>query len=149
MALRDNTYRKRKNNKNSTRKNTRTSRKQRNQRKQRKQRGGGTFKLGASLASDEICNICFATFAETPELVAFTTKACKHTFHAKCLVQWCEAVPPGQAIVDMDTKGCPTCRTPLKEDCMQVWAFLNKALANATFSGNTKIAELYQAQPNV
>jgi hypothetical protein len=134
------TYRRRNN------KNKRTSRKQR---KQRKQQGGGTFKLGASLGPEDVCNICFATFAETPELIAFTTKACKHTFHAKCLVQWCEAVPPGQASVDIDTKGCPTCRAPLKEDCMQVWAFVNKALANSTFSGNTKIAELYHAQPNV
>lgn len=125
---------------------TRRTRKRKGLRKQK----GGDFLLSSSLPAGEMCAVCLRTFAETPELIAFTTTLCNHTFHGDCLFDWCESRNPSiRRFNDIANKGCPLCRAPLGHDCEDVYAFKHKVLYDPTFSGNTKIAKIYEDQVNM
>jgi len=110
-------------------------------RNQKYMRGGGKWIDGDTLPEDEICSICLQKFSETPEQAVYRTN-CGHVFHNNCLNNTCEA---GRYMV------CPLCRKELQtgdgEQCMDVWAFANKALG---FGNNLdeKSRAIYDAQPD-
>ena len=106
-------------------------------------RGGGNWIDGDTLPEDEICSICLQKFSETPEQAVYKTN-CGHVFHNNCLNNTCVSnEKAGRDLV------CPLCRKELQTDdgeqCMDVWAFANKALGSNLDSKNRAI---YDAQPD-
>jgi len=116
----------------------------------RRKRGGqprsGNWVNPEEIDTNEICAICAENF--TPDKATYRT-LCGHTFHNDCLNQWCEKTFNPET----KTTPCPICRTNIAGydiyDCIDVWAFKNKALGredgNPHFS-NVELQKIYDEQ---
>ena len=109
----------------------------------RKVKGGGKWTNVKTLPGDDICPICLNKFSETPNNAVYTTN-CGHHIHNDCLEEVCKQKG--------EESPCPICRTPLSMDCMDVWAFKNKALGNPNKPDDApldddEINKIYNEQP--
>jgi len=88
---------------------------------------------------NDICPICHDNYGTTQAI--YKTK-CNHMFHNDCLNGYCEMYN-GEVL-------CPVCRADIDYGCMDVWAFKEKALGNASgsplFNGNEHILAIYNDQ---
>jgi hypothetical protein len=117
----------------------------------RKKRGGqprsGIWVNPQDIDTNDVCAICTENF--TPGKATYKT-SCGHTFHNDCLNAWCEKT------FNMETQNtpCPICRTNISGedlyDCMDVWAFKNKALGRGDdkpYFSNVELQKIYEEQP--
>ena len=141
---------KQKTKKNTKKKTKQSKRKSRKSRKFRKSRKNKTFRGGGKWVGEEddlpetMCPICFDDFSETPDQAVYKTD-CGHVFHNNCLNKYC---------IKNERRGnpqiCPMCRKDLNteksDQCTDVWAFKNKALATSRL--DQKNREIYDRQPD-
>ena len=121
-----------------------SSRKMRHKsRKMRMRRGGGKWvnKDHPDLANQSTCPICLDEFSDTPNKAIYKA-SCGHLFHNNCLLEHCDA-RHGNA-------DCPICRANLGTDCMDVYAFKEKAIDNPEgrplFDGDEEVLKIYNEQ---
>jgi len=110
-------------------KNTRKSKNTKKYRNTKKRMAGqpvsGNWINPKDVDINDVCPICTDNFSKDKATYKTT---CGHTFHNDCLNQWCEKTsnPATQ------NTPCPVCRKNINGsdiyDCMDVWAFKNKAL---------------------
>jgi hypothetical protein len=120
------------------------SRKSRKSRKNKTFRGGGKWVVENDDLPETMCPICFYDFSETPDQAVYKTD-CGHVFHNNCLNKYC---------IKNERRGnpqiCPMCRKDLNteksDQCTDVWAFKNKALATSRL--DQKNREIYDRQPD-
>jgi hypothetical protein len=134
-----------------TRKNKKVVRKNKKLlRSSRRKKGGqprsGNWVNPQEIDTNDVCAVCTENF--TPDRATYKT-SCGHTFHNDCLNAWCEKT------FNMETQNtpCPICRTNVSGqdlyDCMDVWAFKNKALGrgdNKPYFSNVDLQNIYDEQ---
>jgi hypothetical protein len=91
--------------------------------KTKKHIGGGEWinSRDASVVENVSCPICLENFLDTPNQAIYKSD-CGHIFHNNCMLRVCEG--------PIEKRICPMCRTPLKDDCSDVYAFRHKAMVN-------------------
>jgi len=135
---------KQKTKKNTKRKTKQSKRKSKKSRKNKTFRGGGKWVVENDDLPETMCPICFDDFSETPDQAVYKTD-CGHVFHNNCLNKYC---------IKNERRGnpqiCPMCRKDLNteksDQCTDVWAFKNKALATSRL--DQKNREIYDRQPD-
>ena len=60
---------------------------------------------------DKICPICLDRI-----IYGNVTTKCKHKFHKKCLLGWCNGL-------SIDKQNCPICRRDIKDTCKKIRRF--------------------------
>ena len=85
---------------------------------------------------DEICSICMQELGikqaiyqgEVDKTIVNEIGECPHKFHNNCFNNYCEH-PDNESKYNKDESlPCPLCSKPLKNSCMDVWSFKNKAI---------------------
>ena len=91
--------------------------------KTKKHIGGGEWinSRDATVVENVSCPICLENFLDTPNQAIYKSD-CGHIFHNNCVLRVCEG--------PIEKRICPMCRTPLKDDCSDVYAFRHKAMVN-------------------
>ena len=91
--------------------------------KTKKHIGGGEWinSRDATVVENVSCPICLENFLDTPNQAIYKSD-CGHIFHNNCVLRVCEG--------PIEKRICPMCRTPLKDDCSDVYAFKHKAMVN-------------------
>ena len=126
----------------------------------KKQIGGGDWlsKTSEEVVENPKCPICLRSFIpepdSTPEQIeqAVYRAGCGHIFHNNCVLRICQYPNESQ-------KKCPICRTPLTEDCNDVWAFRNRRMHDHDdpnsdniiheIFNNEEVENIYKNQPPV
>ena len=114
--------------------------------KTKKHIGGGEWlnSKDEAVVENVSCPICLENFLDTPNQAIYKSD-CGHIFHNDCVLRVCEG--------PIEKRICPMCRTPLKDDCSDVYAFRNKAMAspddddeNAPVFEDEEIQTIYENQ---
>ena len=122
----------------TTRKTRKTTIKKRKYNK--KMNGGELVQLTDEQASDD-CPICYNSFGTTEEIRDNTNNIidkrifrtnCNHLFHIGCLYRVCSN----------NNKTCPICRTPLRNQCDEMWNIMMPLMAPQTTITNENIKDL-------